>query len=760
MTASRTLTPRLYDAATTDFNNNGIGVLTDSFDWIVRQEANGTYELEFKYVKDGMYFDEIKNQNIVKAKAGFREQEQLFTIYAVSKPMNGVVTVKAEHISYRLHYNPIKGKITVQNGTAGYMLNQILSNTVYPHKFTGTSTSTTQANTTIELASSREALGGKEGSLLDTFKGEFIFDNFNIRHYPRQGAGVDKGVLVAYGKNLTDATQDEEIGETFTSIYPFAQVQDANGNETTIRLPEVVLDSQYVSNFAQPRAFMVDLTGDNVTNVATLRTAAQAYLVNNDVGKPSVNLNISFVDLSREVDDEELASILALETVNLWDTVTVKFLQLGIDVKARVIATTFDPLLDKYISVELGDFKANISRQFNDIQKEVEIIAAEKTFLQAGIDELTNVINNPPAGNVVLYPSMADPQEILIMDTKDINTARNIWRWNAGGLGHSKNGYAGPYEIGMTYDGMIVADRILTGTLRAINIIGVTITGSAAYLDTLYSSFLPPLPLPQYREILKIGGGNGFSLSAKRDNYPYPALQMRLNTTGDLGMAIEAINESTGAVNPDKVIRISPFAGVTTPIVQSEGWIAIATPSGGKVSCITAESWDTPSLVYIDILAKAFTQMSSALIKQDIEKFSDSKIAEKYTAKQMIKTVEVFSYRLKQDIETAFNEDDEKNKDAYVSFDKKIGFIAETLPPELRSDDMMAMDMQKTLMWLWQGARENIEEVDELRKELSSKNETLETALEMISDLQEENKALEQRVSDIEEFIKGRLLRR
>ncbi|WAO20812.1 hypothetical protein [Paenilisteria newyorkensis] len=101
-----------------------------------------------------------------------------------------------------------------------------------------------------------------------------------------------------------------------------------------------------------------------------------------------------------------------------------------------------------------------------------------------------------------------------------------------------------------------------------------------------------------------------------------------------------------------------------------------------------------------------------------------------------------------------------RNECAYVSFDKRLGFIAELLPPELRADDIMGMDHQKAIMWLWQGARENIEEVDELQKELSSTNETLETALEMISDLQEENKALEQRVSDIEEFIKGRLLRR
>lgn len=743
MATSRVLVPRLYDAATTDFENNGIGVLTDSFDWKIRQEANGAYELEFKYVKDGPYFGEIKNQNIIKAKANLRDPEQLFTIYAVSKPINGIVTIKAEHISYRLHYNPLKGKVTVQNGTAGYMLNQILSNTVYPHSFTGTSSSTTQANTTIELCSSREALGGKEGSLLDTFKGEFIFDNLNIRHYPRGGAGVDNGVLIAYGKNLTDAKQDEEIGDTFTSIYPYAQVQDANGNDVTIRLPEITLDSQYASNFAHKRAMMVDLTGDNVKDVATLRTAGNAYIVNNDVGKPSINLDITFIDQSRELDDEELAQVLALETVNLWDTVTTKFLQLDIDVKARVIATVFDPLLDKYLSVELGDFKSNISRQFNDIQQEVDSISSDRSFLQASIDELTNTITNPPAGNVVIYPSMADPQEILIMDTKDINTARNIWRWNAGGLGHSKNGYAGPYEIGMTFDGKMVANMMSTGTLKAIDIQGVTITGSAAYLDTLYSSFMPPLPLPQYREVLKMGGGSGFVLEAKRDAYPYPAMRVSLDTTGSMGLAIEKINESTGAVDPDKVIRLSPFAGGEFPLVYSVDWCSIGAGPGGKTASILYTSWDTAQLIYADHVCKSVIQMSSIGIKQDVEKFIESRIAEKYSGKDMIKTVEVFSYRLKQDVESAFN--DEKDG-SYVSFDKRLGFIAELLPPELRADDILGMDHQKAIMWLWQGARENISEVDQLRKELDDTKEMLDSTAKMLSDQQQEINELKQQM--------------
>ena len=53
------------------------------------------------------------------------------------------------------------------------------------------------------------------------------------------------------------------------------------------------------------------------------------------------------------------------------------------------------------------------------------------------------------------------------MDNPDVTRAVNVWRWNSGGLGFSRNGYNGPYTTAITYDGKIVADFISTGTLNA-----------------------------------------------------------------------------------------------------------------------------------------------------------------------------------------------------------------------------------------------------------------------------------------------------
>ena len=60
--------------------------------------------------------------------------------------------------------------------------------------------------------------------------------------------------------------------------------------------------------------------------------------------------------------------------------------------------------------------------------------------------------------------------EILIMDTKDINTATKVWKFNNNGLGYSSTGYNGTYGTAITSDGKIVANMITTGILSAITI--------------------------------------------------------------------------------------------------------------------------------------------------------------------------------------------------------------------------------------------------------------------------------------------------
>ncbi len=58
-------------------------------------------------------------------------------------------------------------------------------------------------------------------------------------------------------------------------------------------------------------------------------------------------------------------------------------------------------------------------------------------------------------------------QEICIIDTEDLETAQNVWRWNMGGLGFSSSGYAGPYTTAMTMDGTIAGNMVAANSITA-----------------------------------------------------------------------------------------------------------------------------------------------------------------------------------------------------------------------------------------------------------------------------------------------------
>lgn len=82
----------------------------------------------------------------------------------------------------------------------------------------------------------------------------------------------------------------------------------------------------------------------------------------------------------------------------------------------------------------------------------------------------TDMITGGLGGYVVLgvNKQTGHTEEILIMDSPNKETAVNVWRFNQGGLGHSSQGYEGPYsDIALTADGKINADLIRAGTIDA-----------------------------------------------------------------------------------------------------------------------------------------------------------------------------------------------------------------------------------------------------------------------------------------------------
>lgn len=468
--------PALYNKSETTFTHNGVGLLSEAVKATVTEERNGSYELSLQYPITGRFYSEITEGAIIKAKANETSEPQLFRIYKSSKPINGIVTYSAEHISYDLNGIPLLG-FSIKNATPQMALTKAIEGAALPCPFTAYSNISTLNSTEILTPCSvRALLGGQTGSLLDVWGGEYEFDNFTVKLYLHRGK--DNGVVIEYGKNLKDLKQESNIAECYTHIMPYAvyTVQDESGNseEKYVYLAEKVIPLTEAEDIGHYKAFIMDFSdrfGDNeeITE-EKLRAKATAYAAAADLGTPKVNITVSFVQLWQT---EEYKNIAPLERVKLCDTVTVRFSKLGVAATSKVIKTVYNSLQEKYESVTLGDAKSSFANTVNKQQEAIQEIKssvkkgqAEATEqLKKAIANATSLITGHSGGYVVLNPA-EKPQEILILDKPTIDEAVNVWRWNSGGLGYSSTGYNGEYSLAMTMDGAIVADFISAGILN------------------------------------------------------------------------------------------------------------------------------------------------------------------------------------------------------------------------------------------------------------------------------------------------------
>ncbi len=458
--------PILYETNTLEFLTNGIGKLASAISCTVTEERNGSYELEMTYPITGILYAELQLSRIIWAVPADGKSGQGFRIYKITRPIGGVVTVYAEHVSYQLASIPVS-KFSATSAAAAMVGLKDYAAANCPFTF-WTDVTTAGTFEVEEPAGIRAKLGGSEGSVLDVFGGEYEWDNYTVKL--RASRGRDSGVVLKYGKNITDLKQEENITNTVTGIYPYWKKED-----TYVELTQKVVLSDKAGNYPYPRITVVDCSNEfeEEPTQDELLKWAQKYVKKTGIGIPSVSIDVSFVALWQT---EEYKNIAPLERVNLCDTVLIEYEKLGVSAKAKVIKTVYNVLLDRYDSISIGDAKSSLSGTIVAQQQSLDS-KPSVSFLQEAVNNATKWITGTNGGYVILHKNGNNqPYEMLIMNTDDINTATEVWRWNKGGLGYSSNGYNGPYATAITQDGHIVADFITTGTMLANIIKGGILT--------------------------------------------------------------------------------------------------------------------------------------------------------------------------------------------------------------------------------------------------------------------------------------------
>lgn len=469
--------PVLYKADAVDFSTFGIGALSECTLCEVTEERNGAFECTLKYPVTGILFAELKNERLIKAKPNDTSKEQLFRIYRITTPINGIVTIYAQHISYDLS-NIAELMWSSAKISPSLAMSRLFKKTATTHNFKcSTDFSSGKPFSVSKPKSVRACLGGSEVSMLDRWGGEYEWDNFNVILHSKRGK--DNGVIIEYGKNLTDMEQDNDFTDVYTDLLPYAVFSD-DSTEKVITLSEITLP--IIDRPTRQKTLIKDFTeffeDKSSINENSLRNKAKEFIKANPLGVETPTLTVAFEPLWKQ---PEYSAI--LERVSLCDTVTIRHSALDITAKSKVIKTVYDSLAEKYVSITLGTAKSNFVNTVGDIKTELSEVKNKTEhfplLINTAVKNATSLITGQNGGYVVINTNSVSgqPYELLILDAPIIENAVNVWRWNVGGLGFSKNGYNGPYETAITSDGQIVADFITSGTLTA-NIIKAGVISS------------------------------------------------------------------------------------------------------------------------------------------------------------------------------------------------------------------------------------------------------------------------------------------
>lgn len=341
--------PILYDKNETTFTSNGLCRLRDAISCVVVEEKNGVYECDFDYPVTGANYDLIQCGRIVGATHEDSEDVQPFEIVSVTRPIDGIVSFHAVHISYR--QNQIVASGTNINSLSDAFAMLKAGEPFNPFKYETDMNKTgymSAADGTPRTA--RQLLGGVEGSILDTYGGEFEWDKWTVKLWSARGKLRD--FAIRYGVNLLDYNDETDCESTFTSCVAYWRGNDGIVS-TTASLDRIGYNGNDIR-------IPLDLTDKFETKPSTaqLEAAALSYMKANQTSAPTRSIKVDFARLSEVGEFEQLESLL---TCRLCDSLMVIFPVYDVSETFKVVRTEWDVLADRYKGMELGALRTTLS---------------------------------------------------------------------------------------------------------------------------------------------------------------------------------------------------------------------------------------------------------------------------------------------------------------------------------------------------------------------------------------------------------------
>lgn len=341
--------PILFEKTETEFDNNGLGRLRDCTECIVSEERNGIYECDFSYPVTGAHYDDIKLGRIIGVTHDDTGDLEPFDIVSFSKPINGVVSFHAVHISYRQSYMTVTGSNINSLADAFALLGTAEPDNPFVYQ-TDKDSLGYMAAADGTPRSVRQMLGGVEGSILDAYGGEYEWSNFVV--YLHSARGVERDFSIRYGVNMLDYNEDYDSQGTYSSCVPYW----TDGENTVVGDRQ---DSPSSTITGRGECVPLDVSDkfEEQPTKAQVEAMGLSMLTGQNTALPTQNIHVEFVRL-QDLGYENLGNLMQCK---LCDTISVIFPDYNATGRFKIVKTVWNVLKDRYDSMELGDLSISLS---------------------------------------------------------------------------------------------------------------------------------------------------------------------------------------------------------------------------------------------------------------------------------------------------------------------------------------------------------------------------------------------------------------
>lgn len=431
---------RVYEPTERLFNHNGLKVLNPLFAEVLKTD-NGDYYIELEDMLDNLEY--YQRGMIVRVTTpwgiqGFRCDNPII--------QNNRISCKAWHLSYDSE-NYIINEAYALNKNCNDALNHYNDNTDTESPFTVISDIAALQTT----GATKKSLFAVFNDLIGVYGGHWERDNFNFGIM--SSIGQDRGVVLAYNKNITDIKVEENWDNVCTKLLPYVIVDD---EEITLDEIYIVANGLYDIPYTKAVEFKYEAKDSETAPSSReqwkewLYAEASKYLETNKY--PQINYSVS-----AKLDDIS----------DVGDIIYVRHPKCKVDIITNVISVKYDAIKGRYTAIEFGNFRKEIKNLTNEIVSIVNAdndtkIANNSALLRAELEQATSSINTVLSGSYVIN----DGNEILILDKLPKEKAVYCLKINSAGIGFSSTGIYGTFNSAWTIDGTL--------NMQAVNVINLT----------------------------------------------------------------------------------------------------------------------------------------------------------------------------------------------------------------------------------------------------------------------------------------------